>query len=56
VIVAYIDEHKDRVVEGRRFGIEPICEVLRKADVEIAPSTYYAAKCRPASARAPTGR
>jgi putative transposase len=52
VIVAYIDEHKDRVVEGRRLGVEPICEVLRKADVEIAPSTYYAAKSRQPSARA----
>jgi len=52
VIVAYIDEHKDRLVEGRRLGVEPIIEVLRKADVEIAPSSYYAAKTRPPSARA----
>jgi transposase InsO family protein len=51
VIVAYIDEHKDRVVEGRRLGVEPICNVLRSADVEIAPSSYYAAKTRPPSAR-----
>jgi len=52
VIVAYIDEHKERVVEGRRLGVEPIIDVLRKADVEIAPSSYYAAKARPRSARA----
>ena len=52
MIVAYIDEHRERVVEGRRLGVEPICEVLRSADVEIAPSTYYAAKTRPPSARA----
>jgi putative transposase len=52
VIVAYIDEHRERVVEGRRLGVEPICEVLRTADVEIAPSTYYANKTRPPSARA----
>jgi transposase InsO family protein len=52
VIVAYIDDHKDRVVEGRRLGVEPICEVLRTADVQIAPSTYYATKARPPSARA----
>lgn len=24
MIVAYIDAHKDRVVEGRRLGVEPI--------------------------------
>ena len=51
MIVAYIDEHKDRVVEGRRLGVEPIIDVLRKADVEIAPSSYYAAKARLPSAR-----
>ena len=52
MIVAYIDAHRERVVEGRRLGVEPICDVLRSADVEIAPSTYYAAKTRPPSARA----
>jgi putative transposase len=41
VIVDYIDEHRDK------FGVEPICSVL-----EIAPSTYYAAKNRAPSARA----
>lgn len=51
MIAAYIDGHKDRVVEGRRLGVEPICEVLAKAGTEIAPSTYYAAKSRPPSAR-----
>ena len=40
-MVAYIDEHRTE------FGIEPICEVL-----QFAPSTYYAAKSRPLSARA----
>lgn len=52
MIVAYIDAQRDRVVEGRRLGVEPIIEVLRSADVEIAPSTYYASKSRPPSARA----
>jgi hypothetical protein len=52
VIVAYIDEYKDLLVEGLRLGVEPICEVLRTADVQIAPSTYYAAKTRPPLARA----
>jgi putative transposase len=35
------------VVEGSGLGVEPICAVL-----QVAPSTYYAAKTRPASARA----
>jgi transposase InsO family protein len=52
VIVAYIDEHRHRVVEGRELGVEPIIEILQTAGVEIAPSTYYAAKTRPPSARA----
>ncbi|WP_425436327.1 IS3 family transposase [Leucobacter massiliensis] len=46
VLVDYIDEHRDR------FGVEPICHVLRDAGLKIAPSTYYAAKTRPPSARA----
>ena len=39
-MITYIDEH-------RSFGVEPICRTLA-----IAPSTYYAAKTRPPSARA----
>gem|GEM_PF-3601731 len=50
VLVEYIDEHRDR------FGVEPICQVLRDADVQIAPSTYYAAKSRPLSAQGCQGR
>ncbi len=46
VVVDYIDQHRDR------FGVEPICAVLRDAGVQIAPSTYYAARKRPPSARA----
>jgi putative transposase len=38
---AYIDAHRER------FGVEPICRVLG-----IAPSSYYAHRCRPPSARA----
>ncbi len=34
------------------FGVEPICTTLTKADVPIAPSTFYAARTRPPSARA----
>ena len=37
------------------FGVEPICRVLRDAGMQIAPSTYYAAKVRPPSARAVRG-
>jgi putative transposase len=35
VIVAFVDEHREE------FGVEPICRVL-----QMAPSTYYAAKKR----------
>jgi transposase-like protein len=44
--------HRDCVVEGRTLGAEPICAVLRDAGVQIAPSTYYAAKSHVRSARA----
>ena len=39
-------------MEGKPLGVEPVIEVLRSAGVEIAPSSYYAAKSRPLSARA----
>ena len=45
-MINYIDAHR---VE---FGVEPICRVLSVAGVPIAPSTYYAARDRPPSARA----
>lgn len=45
MIVAYIDAFK------HQFGVEPICRVLRQHDYQIAPSTYYAFKRRPPSAR-----
>ena len=40
MIVDYIDAHKDQ------FGVEPICR-----DLQVAPSTYYAHRSRPPSAR-----
>lgn len=46
MIVAYIDAYK------ASFGVEPICRVLKDHDYKIAPSTYYAFKKRPLSARA----
>ena len=45
-MTAFIDAHRER------FGVEPICRVLTKHGCKIAPSTYYAAKSRPPSARA----
>jgi putative transposase len=39
-MIPYIDEH------SRSFGVEPICRTL-----EVAPSSYYAARSRPPSAR-----
>ncbi len=45
MLVDYIDQHREA------FGVEPICTVLKDADVPIAPSTYYAAKARGPSAR-----
>ena len=45
-MTTFIDDHADR------FGVEPICRVLVAHGVQIAPSTYYAAKTRPASVRA----
>jgi putative transposase len=44
--VAFIDANRDDVVADRRLGVEPICSVL-----QVAPSTYYAAKARTPSAR-----
>ncbi|RFU19659.1 IS3 family transposase [Geodermatophilus marinus] len=35
-------------------GVEPICRVLTEAGVKIAPSTYYAHRTRPPSARSLT--
>ncbi|WP_084784611.1 IS3 family transposase [Arthrobacter sp. Hiyo1] len=40
VICAFIEEHRDE------HGVEPICREL-----QVAPSTYYAHRTRPASAR-----
>ncbi len=46
-MIRFIDEHKDQRSGTLRWGIEPIAKTLG-----IAPSTYYAAKARPPSARA----
>ncbi len=52
MVVDYIDAHRDRLVEGKKLGVEPICNVLGEAGVQIAASTYYANKNRVPSARA----
>ncbi|THA24053.1 IS3 family transposase [Streptomyces sp. RKND-216] len=44
-LVAFIDEFK------QVFGVEPICRVLTGHGLQIATSTYYAAKNRPPSPR-----
>jgi putative transposase len=45
MVIAFIADHHDR------FGVEPICAVLTKHGVKIAPSTFYAATSRAPSAR-----
>ena len=45
MLVDYIDQRREE------FGVEPICTVLSRAGMQIAPSTYYTAKTRPRSAR-----
>ena len=42
----YVNSHR------QEFGVEPICRTLTQAGVPIAPSTFYAARSRPPSARA----
>jgi putative transposase len=42
----FIDANREQ------FGVEPICRVLTEHACPIAPSTFYAAKQRPPSARA----
>ena len=44
--MAFIEANKDEVVDGRRLGVEPICMSL-----QVASSTYYAARYRPPSRR-----
>ena len=46
MLVDYIDQHR------AALGVEPICTALKDAGVQIAPSTYYAARHRVPSARA----
>src|SRR5690606_18265031 len=50
--VVFIDAHRHDVVEGKELGVEPICSVLSNAGLQVAASTYYAAKTRRPSARA----
>ena len=45
--MAFTDAHQARETAGLPWGVEPICRVL-----QVAPSTYYAAKRRPPSRRA----
>lgn len=48
----FVAEHAEKVsVDGLRWGVEPICRVLSDQGTPIAPSTYYDARSRRASAR-----
>jgi putative transposase len=51
VVIDYIDGHRERVVAGKKLGVEPICAVLNDAGVQVAPRTYWAAKKRAPSKR-----
>ena len=44
----FVGEHRNE------HGVEPIIEALQGTCAQIAPSTYYAARARPASARSVT--
>jgi len=44
-VIVFVDVHR------ARFGVAPICRALSQHGVPIAPSTYYAARSRPRSAR-----
>jgi putative transposase len=50
VVVEFIDAYKTR------FGVVPICRVLSQHHCGIAPSSYYAYRSRPPSARALSDR
>ena len=42
----FIDEHRNDLVpgvDGREFGVEPICRVLSEHGCKIAPSSHWAA-------------
>lgn len=44
--VAFVDSQREQ------HGVQPVLRALEQTPAEIAPSTYYAAKSRPVSARA----
>jgi putative transposase len=45
VVIQFVDDRRDR------FGVAPICRVVSEHGCQITPSSYYAAKARPPSAR-----
>jgi len=45
-LIDFITDHKDE------FGVEPICRVLNKHGIKIAPSTFYEVRSRRPSKRA----
>ena len=52
LIVRYIDEHVGvRDGDGRRWGVEAICDQLTELGAKIAPATYYEHRSKKPSAR-----
>jgi putative transposase len=48
--VEFVDSQREQ------HGVQPVLEALKQTPAEIAPSTYYAAKTRPESARVASDR
>lgn len=48
--VEFVDSQREE------HGVQPVLQALKQTSVEIAPSTYYAAKARPESVRAARDR
>ncbi len=48
--VEFVDSQRET------HGVQPVLQALQQTPAEIAPSTYYAAKARPESARAVSDR
>jgi putative transposase len=48
--VEFVDSQREQ------HGVQPVLEALKQTPAQIAPSTYYAAKTRPESARAARDR
>ena len=43
----FIDEHRYDMIDGRLFGVEPICRMLSQHGCSILQYPYYEVKIRP---------